>query len=170
MRGPTPTATYRFQLTPTFGFDRAVAQLDRLQRLGVSHVYLSPVTEAVPGSTHGYDVVDHTRVRDELGGLDGLTALLDALGERGMAALVDHVPNHVAVGRPELNPRWWQMLAEGPSSPAASWFDVDWDVAGGRVVLPVLGRPLHELLADGEVSIDADAGELRVGPQRFPII
>ena len=61
MRPPTPVATYRFQLTPSFGFDRAPAQLDRLQALGVSHVYLSPVTEAVPGSTHGYDVVDHAR-------------------------------------------------------------------------------------------------------------
>ena len=71
MHAAAPTATYRFQLTPTFGFDRAAAQLPRLQALGVSHVYLSPITEAVPGSTHGYDVVDHTTVRDELGGLDG---------------------------------------------------------------------------------------------------
>ena len=113
MRGPTPTATYRFQLTPTFGFDRAAAQLDRLQRLGISHVYLSPVTEAVPGSTHGYDVVDHARVRDELGGLDGLTALLDACAGRGMGVVIDHVPNHTAVGRPELNARWWAMLRDG---------------------------------------------------------
>ena len=113
MRGPTPTATYRFQLTPSFGFDRAAAQLDRLQRLGISHVYLSPVTEAVPGSTHGYDVVDHARVRDELGGLDGLAALLDACAGRGMGVVIDHVPNHTAVGRPELNARWWAMLRDG---------------------------------------------------------
>ena len=113
--------------------------------VGISHVYLSPVTEAVPGSTHGYDVVDHTTVREELGGMDGLVALLDALAARGMGALVDHVPNHASVARPELNPRWWQLLAEGAQSPAASWFDVDWEEGNGRVLLPVLGRPLDEL-------------------------
>ena len=92
MHAPAPTATYRFQLTPTFGFDRVAAQLGRMQALGVSHVYLSPITEATPGSTHGYDVVDHTTVRAELGGLERLAALLDACAERNMGVLVDHVP------------------------------------------------------------------------------
>src|SRR4249919_3416180 len=131
-----PTATYRFQLTPTFGFDRVQAQLVRLQALGISHVYLSPITEAVPGSTHGYDVVDHTRVRDELGGLDGLTRLLDTCAARTIGVLVDHVPNHTAVGRPELNGHWWAMLRDGPGSDAARWFDVDWAVADQTVILP----------------------------------
>ena len=165
MRGPTPTATYRFQLTPTFGFERAVAQLDRLQRLGVSHVYLSPVTEAVPGSTHGYDVVDHAGVRDELGGVDGLTALLDACAGRGMGVVVDHVPNHTAVGRPELNARWWALLRDGRAGDAARWFDVDWELAGGRVILPVLRAPLDDVSGDLTI-VD---GELRLGPQRWPL-
>lgn len=165
MRGPTPTATYRFQLTPAFGFDRAAAQLDRLQSLGVSHIYLSPVTEAVTGSTHGYDVVDHTRVRDELGGHDGLHALLDAVARRGMGALVDHVPNHTAVGQPELNARWWAMLRDGPESDAARWFDVDWSATGGKVILPVLGDPVDEVVERLEVA----DGELRLGPQRWPL-
>ena len=141
MHGPPPTATYRFQLTPTFGFDRAAAQLAAAAaRLGISHVYLSPVTEAVPGSTHGYDVVDHAPVRDELGGLDGLTALLDALrrarhGRRSSTTCRTTPPS----ARPELNPRWWAMLRDGPDSEAARWFDVDWAAADGKVILPVLG-------------------------------
>ena len=158
-------ATYRFQLTPAFGFDRAAAQLDRLGALGVSHAYLSPVTEAVPGSTHGYDVVDHTRVREELGGLDGLTALLDAAAARRMGVVIDHVPNHVAVGRAELNAPWWAMLRDGPESDAARWFDVDWDAADGKVILPVLGAPL----ADVVDSLEIVDGELRLGEQRFPL-
>ncbi len=158
-------ATYRFQLTPAFRFEHVVAQLDRLQQLGVSHAYLSPVTEAVPGSSHGYDVVDHTRIRDELGGLDGLTALLDAAASRRMGVVVDHVANHAAVGRAELNRPWWSMLREGRDSEAARWFDVDWEAGGGKVILPVLGEPLDAIVASMEI-VD---GELRVGPQRFPL-
>jgi (1->4)-alpha-D-glucan 1-alpha-D-glucosylmutase len=164
-RQPPATATYRFQLTPTFGFDRVVAQLDRLADLGVSHVYLSPVTEAVPGSTHGYDVVDHARVRDELGGADGLVALLDACHGRGLGVIVDHVPNHTAVGRPELNPRWWALLRDGPDSAAGAWFDIDWVGGGLQVILPVLDAPLDEVV--GRLAI-AD-GELRLGAQRWPL-
>lgn len=165
MPGPPPVATYRFQLTPTFGFEHAVRQLPRLAALGISHVYLSPVTEAVPGSTHGYDVVDHARVRDELGGGDGLTALLDACAARGMGVLIDHVPNHTAVGQPELNRRWWTLLRDGPASEAARWFDVDWVAGGGKVILPVLGAPLDDVVGRLEV-VD---GELRLGAQRWPL-
>jgi (1->4)-alpha-D-glucan 1-alpha-D-glucosylmutase len=158
-------ATYRFQLTPAFRFEHVAAQLDRLQELGVSHAYLSPVTEAVPGSSHGYDVVDHTRVRDELGGLDGLTALLDAAVARAMGVVIDHVANHVAVGRAELNRPWWSVLRDGPGSEAAAWFDVDWEATGGKVILPVLGAPLDDVAGALEI-VD---GELRLGPQRFPL-
>ncbi len=131
----------------------------------MSHVYLSPVAEAVPGSTHGYDVVDHGRVRDELGGLDGLTDLLDAADRRGLGVLVDHVPNHAAIGRPELNRPWWAMLRDGPGSDAARWFDVDWAAGAGRVVVPSLGAPLDDLHDDFAV-VD---GELRLGEQRWPL-
>ncbi len=123
------------------------------------------MTEAVPGSSHGYDVVDHTRVRDELGGIDGLTALLDDLAGRDMGALVDHVPNHVAVAQAELNPRWWAMLRDGPDSEAARWFDVEWAAADGHVILPVLGDPLDDVMGRLEVVGD----ELHLGPQRFPL-
>ncbi len=165
MHGPPPTATYRFQLTPSFGFDRAGAQLARLARLGISHIYLSPVTEAVPGSTHGYDVVDHATVRAELGGLDGLTALLDAAAGHGMGLLIDHVPNHVAVSDAALNARWWALLRDGPGSDAASWFDVDWDAADRKVILPFLGDPLADVIGRLEIVDD----ELRLGTQRWPL-
>ena len=68
-------ATYRIQLTPSFGFGDTIGLLDHLVGLGVSHLYLSPVAEAVSGSLHGYDVVDHTRVRADFGGDHGLAAL-----------------------------------------------------------------------------------------------
>lgn len=164
-RQPPATATYRFQLTPSFGFHHVVARLDRLQRLGVSHLYLSPVTEATPGSTHGYDVVDHTLVRDELGGATGLLALLDECGRRGMGVILDHVPNHTAIGRPELNPRWWAVLRHGPDSGAAAWFDIDWVGGGLQVILPVLDAPLADVIGRLEI-VD---GELRLGTQRWPL-
>jgi (1->4)-alpha-D-glucan 1-alpha-D-glucosylmutase len=165
------TATYRLQLTPTFGFDAATELFPDLRRLGVSHVYLSPIAEAVPGSTHGYDVTDHTRVRDELGGDDGLDRLLDGAYRAGLGVLVDHVPNHVSVAMAHLNRPWWSMLRHGPESDAARWFDVDWDAHGGRVLIPKLGAPLADVLDAGELSLDEHDGEpvVRYHDQLFPI-
>ena len=97
-------------------------------------------------------------MRGELGGLDGLTALLDALAGRGMAAVVDHVANHVSVERPELNPHWWALLRDGPGSAAERWFDIDWEAEAGKVLLPVLAGPIEAL----DVTIDGSM--LRVGP------
>lgn len=161
MTGPLPVSSYRIQLTVEYGFDDVIGLLDHLWALGISHVYLSPVTEAVVGSGHGYDVVDHTRVRDELGGREGLDRLLVAAAERGLRVIIDHVPNHCSTSRPELNPRWWTMLRDGPDSPAAAWFDVDRDHpgSGGRVLLPVLGAPLDDVLSQGEIIV-APADEL----------
>ena len=127
-----PVATYRVQLTPSFGFAETIGILDHLVALGVSHLYLSPVAEAVPGSEHGYDVIDHTRVRADFGGDGGLTALLDAALARGLGVIIDHVPNHMSVAEAHLNDRWWEMLRDGRESPSASWFDVDWDVDDGE--------------------------------------
>ncbi len=168
---PIPVATYRIQLTPSFGFADTVEILDHLVALGVSHVYLSPVAEAVPGSLHGYDVVDHTRVRAEFGGPEGLRALLDAAHGHGLGVIIDHVPNHMSVAQAHLNERWWETLRDGPTSPAAAWFDVDWDAADGRVIVPKLGDPLAEVVAAGGLAIvDGERGrELRYGPLRFPL-
>ena len=174
---PRPlVATYRLQLTPSFGFAEAADLLEQIESLGISHLYLSPVAEAVPGSMHGYDVVDHRRVRAELGGEHGLRELIDAAGERGLGVVIDHVPNHVSVERAELNPHWWAMLRDGPESPSAAWFDVDWDQTGGRVIIPKLGEPLDDVIDRGDIGImpagDGDhdgAAEIRYGPLRFPM-
>ena len=169
-------ATYRIQLGPDFGFEAAAGILDHLDSLGVSHLYLSPVAEAVPGSTHGYDVVDHRRVRAELGGEAGLRALLDAAERRGMSVLIDHVPNHASAARAELNDRWWSTLRDGPASFSAGWFDIDWAAHDGKVLVPKLDAPIAEVMqrgsaADGGMTIaEGDRGfELQVGTLRFPM-
>ncbi|MFI8237899.1 malto-oligosyltrehalose synthase [Streptomyces sp. NPDC085866] len=172
--GPgVPTATYRLQLQPAFPFAAAAAAVPYLASLGVSHVHLSPVLEAVPGSTHGYDVVDHARVREELGGEKGLRALADAAHEHGLGLVVDIVPNHMAMA-PRHNHALWEVLREGPGSPYARWFDIDWKAQGGRLLLPVLGGPvgteLDHLVVDGGVLRYHDhAFPLREGTEELPL-
>ncbi|MFF4729486.1 malto-oligosyltrehalose synthase [Streptomyces mirabilis] len=149
-----PTATYRLQLQPEFPFGAAEAAVPYLASLGVSHLHLSPVLESVPGSTHGYDVVDHARVRGELGGEEGLRSLARTAREHGLGLVVDIVPNHMAMA-PRHNHALWEVLREGPESPYARWFDIDWDAGGGRLLLPVLGGRLgaeiDHLKVDGDV-------------------
>jgi (1->4)-alpha-D-glucan 1-alpha-D-glucosylmutase len=162
-----PVATYRIQLTPAFGFDRAAAVVGDLASLGISHLYLSPVAEAVSGSTHGYDVVDPSVVRAELGGTGGLRRLAEAARAHGMGVVVDIVPNHVSTAEPARNPWWWALLRDGPDGPTAAYFDVDWELTAGKVLVPVLGRPLDEVLEAGELDVDGDL--LRYGPSTFPL-
>lgn len=166
-----PTASYRLQLTPEFGFDAAQELLDTIHSLGVSHLYLSPIAQAVSSSQHGYDVIDHTTVRREFGGDSALDRLLDAVAERGMGVIIDHVPNHVSVQFAESNDPWWAMLRDGPTSEGARWFDVDWEAGDGTVIIPRLGSPLDDVLDSDEISIGVgDRGpELRYGPLRFPL-
>ncbi|MFI8197122.1 malto-oligosyltrehalose synthase [Streptomyces sp. NPDC085942] len=160
----TPTATYRLQLQPDFPFAAAEKAVPYLAALGVSHLHLSPVLEAVPGSTHGYDVVDHGRVRAELGGEEGLRSLASAAREHGLGLVLDIVPNHMAAS-PRHNRRLWEVLREGPDSPYARWFDIDWAAGGGKVLLPVLAGPLG-----GELEHLAVEGEtLRYHDHAFPL-
>ena len=123
-----------------FTFDDAIAVLDYLDDLGVSHLYLSPILTAVEDSTHGYDVTDPTAVSPALGGPEGLARLSAAARQRKIGLIVDVVPNHLGVDQPQQN-RWWRdVLEHGRSSPYASYFDIDWDLdRDGRIVLPVLG-------------------------------
>ncbi|MFC8700556.1 malto-oligosyltrehalose synthase [Streptomyces anulatus] len=169
----TPTATYRLQLQPDFPFAAAEKAVPYLAALGVSHLHLSPVLEAVPGSPHGYDVVDHSRVRAELGGEEGLRSLASTAREHGLGLVLDIVPNHMAAA-PRYNRRLWDVLREGPTSPSARWFDIDWAAGGNRVLLPVLAGPLGQelghLAADGEVLRYHDLEfPLRAGTAELPL-
>ncbi|MFI1396989.1 malto-oligosyltrehalose synthase [Streptomyces sp. NPDC020681] len=159
-----PTATYRLQLQPDFPFSAAAAAVPYLAGLGVSHLHLSPVLEAVPGSAHGYDVVDPARVREELGGEEGLRALARTAREHGLGLVVDIVPNHMAAV-PRHNRALWEVLREGPLSPYARWFDIDWEAGGGKVLLPVLAGRVGDELASMRVEDDV----LHYGEQRFPL-
>ncbi|MBW0016293.1 MAG: malto-oligosyltrehalose synthase [Mycobacterium sp.] len=164
-------STYRVQLRGTasgfaFTFADVENQLDYLDDLGVSHVYLSPILSAVSGSSHFYDVTDPTTVSPELGGADGLARLSAAARARGMGLVVDIVPNHVGIDKPEQNPWWWDVLRHGRSSQYASYFDIDWDLdhsGQGRIVLPLLGSDddVDALTVDGEL--------LRLGDLALPI-
>ncbi|MQY07308.1 malto-oligosyltrehalose synthase [Actinomadura macrotermitis] len=149
-----PAGTYRLQLRgPSglahFGFREAGALAPYLAALGVSHVYLSPVLQAAPDSTHGYDVVDHDRLSAELGGPDAFRAMAAKFHAAGLKVLLDVVPNHMAIpDPPELNRPLEGVLADGPQSPYAPWFDVDWDAGGGKIVLPGQGEPNYRRFFD----------------------
>jgi (1->4)-alpha-D-glucan 1-alpha-D-glucosylmutase len=154
------TATYRLQLHAGFTFSDAHAQVPYLAELGVSHLYLSPVLQAVKGSMHGYDVVDHTRISDDLGGEEGLLRLASHAREHGLGLVVDVVPNHMALVAPEyLNVPLWQVLRDGRDAPTAHWFDIDWKSGGGRLGLPVLGGTLEEALEAGELTLGTYDGQ-----------
>ncbi|MDN3056314.1 malto-oligosyltrehalose synthase [Streptomyces sp. SRF1] len=171
----TPTATYRLQLQPAFPFAAAERAVPYLASLGVSHLHLSPVLEAVPGSTHGYDVVDHSAVRAELGGVAGLRALARTARAHGLGLIVDVVPNHMAAPAPErLNAPLWEVLRNGSKSPYARWFDIDWRAQDGKVLLPVLGGPLGEewrrlRIEDGTLRYYDHAFPLRPGTEGLPL-
>ncbi len=148
-----PASTYRLQLTPEFGFADAADQAAYLAELGITHAYLSPILQAVPGSQHGYDVVDHSRIAAELGGEDGFRYLATRFRRRGIGLVVDVVPNHMAVPAPEyLNRQLWSVLSGGQESPHAHWFDIDWQAGDGQLLLPVLSQPLHECLDELRLS------------------
>ena len=144
-----PGSTYRLQLTPEFGFDQAAETADYLADLGVTHAYLSPVLDAVPGSMHGYDVTDHKRIRAELGGEQGFRALAKRLHSCGLGIILDIVPNHMAVPTNlSLNRQLWWVLRDGRDSPYATWFDIDWAAQDNRMLLPILSGPLESCLGD----------------------
>ncbi|WP_278045279.1 malto-oligosyltrehalose synthase [Actinomadura roseirufa] len=148
-----PSGTYRLQLRATpedrFGFAEAAELAPYLAALGVSHVYLSPILQAAPGSAHGYDVVDHGRLSDELGGAEAFGAMAARFRAHGLRLLADVVPNHMAIPEPrELNAPFAAVLADGPSSPYARWFDVDWEAGGGRLVPPGEGEPNYRRFFD----------------------
>jgi (1->4)-alpha-D-glucan 1-alpha-D-glucosylmutase len=153
LRSRLPASTYRLQLTPEFGFADAADQAGYLAELGVTHAYLSPILQAGPGSQHGYDVVDHSRIAAGLGGEDGLRYLAARLRRNRIGLVVDVVPNHMGVPAPEyLNHQLWSVLSSGQQSPHAHWFDIDWESGGGQLLLPILSGPLRECEAELQLS------------------
>jgi (1->4)-alpha-D-glucan 1-alpha-D-glucosylmutase len=167
MEGPArgPAATYRLQLNGAFTFAQAAGIVDYLDRLGISDIYASPIFKARPGSLHGYDVLDHSEVNEELGGEDGLRFLAAALRERGMSLILDLVPNHMCIAGAE-NQRWSDVLENGPSSPSASFFDIDWappkEDLHDKVLLPVLGDQYGRVLESGEIKVVREGGSFLV--------
>ena len=156
---PTPVSTYRLQVRPGFGFDAVAELAPYLADLGVTHAYLSPILAPVAGSEHGYDVLDHTRLNQEAGGREAFDAMVAAVHAAGLRVIVDVVPNHMAVPVPEWgNAPLWEVLRGGEASERAHWFDVDWAVEDGRLLMPFLGGSLEEALAAGELVVAADGG------------
>ncbi len=168
-----PLSTYRIQLNSHFAFDDAAKIITYLDELGIDSLYCSPYFQAAPGSTHGYDVVDHSRVNRELGGEAGYDRMCDALNRHKMGQVLDIVPNHMAINRE--NPWWWDVLENGPSSAYAAFFDVDWEPPERRihntVLMPVLEDQYGILLEAGRLKVVRDAGtfEVRNGTGVFPV-
>jgi (1->4)-alpha-D-glucan 1-alpha-D-glucosylmutase len=176
-----PIATYRLQLTADFDFDAAASVAPYLKALGITHLYASPFMQARKGSSHGYDVVDHTRINPELGGEAGFERLSAALGQHDLGLILDFVPNHVGVHFDD-NPWWLDVLEWGPASPHAVSFDIDWDQlpyrARGGVLLPIIGSSYGEALERGEIELRYDGNEgsfsawyfehrLPIAPERY---
>ncbi|MEZ6138952.1 MAG: malto-oligosyltrehalose synthase [Zavarzinella sp.] len=160
-----PVSTYRIQLRPEFGFAQAAELVPYLHRLGITHLYCSPFLKAAPGSTHGYDTCDYSSLNPELGSEDDFQHLMTELDRVGMAAILDIVPNHMAVESVH-NPWWRGMLEDGPSAPSAIYFDVDWRPVKrelrGKILLPFLGDAYGNVLERGELQLEflAETGEL----------
>lgn len=146
-----PRATYRLQFRDGMNFAKAIAIVPYLEKLGISHLYASPIYAAVRGSTHGYDVIDNNVVEPELGGMDGLLALSDRLKSAGMGLIVDIVPNHMAAS---LQNPWWRDVVEwGAMSRYAESFDIDWR---RKLTLPILASGFEGALAADELSVKLD--------------
>lgn len=158
-----PRATYRIQLTEAFPFPQAQRQLAYLSELGISDVYTSPMLQARPGSQHGYDVVDHGQVNQQLGGDRAFERFARAARQAGLGIVTDLVPNHMCVDGNDN--RWWlDVLEHGPSSPYASHFDIDWrppkpDLAD-QVLLPVLGEQYGRVL-ENQLTVQLVDGRFR---------
>jgi (1->4)-alpha-D-glucan 1-alpha-D-glucosylmutase len=169
-----PAATYRVQFNANCGFREVERAVPYLYSLGISDLYASPFLQAQPHSSHGYDIVNHAAINPEIGTLDELRSLRSALREHGMGLIADVVPNHMS-NSPQLNAWWQDVLENGPSSPYASYFDIDWmplkpDLAY-KVLLPVLGDQFGKVLEDGQLVVRFGGGSfwLEYFDRQFPL-
>jgi (1->4)-alpha-D-glucan 1-alpha-D-glucosylmutase len=176
-----PTATYRLQFTPDFGFDDAVKIVPYLKDLGITHLYASPFLKARAGSAHGYDIIDHNAINPEIGGHEAFLRLRETLNRYDMGLILDFVPNHMGVHYAD-NAWWLDVLEWGPKSPYAAFFDIEWETLPGRarggVLLPILGTSYGEALESGDIELRYNAQEgsfsawyyehrMPIGPNRY---
>jgi (1->4)-alpha-D-glucan 1-alpha-D-glucosylmutase len=168
-----PSSTYRLQLHKDFTFDDAASIADYLCDLGITHIYCSPYLQAAPGSMHGYDVVNHQKVNEELGGAEGHERFCKKLGEVGLGQVLDVVPNHMSLGKE--NSYWWDVLENGTSSRYASFFDIDWQPQEERlrdkVLVPILGDQYGRVLQAGGIKVVRNGTTFQVecAGQTFPV-
>ncbi len=169
MSTPPPRATYRLQFREGMDFVRAATLAPYWQRLGISHLYASPVVAAATGSTHGYDVADFNALEPSLGGEAGFREMCGALRAAGLGLILDFVPNHMSDAN--ANPWWFDVLEWGPQSPFAGHFDIDWE--SGPLMRPLLGEPYGDALEAGALTFDLDAAagriHLRYGEHELPL-
>lgn len=168
-----PRATYRLQFNHTFTFADGAGVVPYLKALGVSDLYASPYLRARPGSLHGYDIYDHNALNPEIGADEDHARLAARLREHGLGHLLDIVPNHMGIAG-WGNPWWWDVLENGPGSPYARFFDIDWHPREpkleGKVLLPILGDQYGQVLERGELRLVYQDGRFRVEyfENRFP--
>ena len=159
-----PLATYRVQLHRDFGCDAAAAIARYLADVGITDLYTSPILQAAPGSMHGYDVIDHEKISDDIGGEEAYERLATSLREAGLGHVLDIVPNHMGVG--SGNALWLDLLENGPASQAAKFFDVEWrpvkEELADKVLVPVLGDRYGAVLERGEIQLELHHGAFRV--------
>jgi (1->4)-alpha-D-glucan 1-alpha-D-glucosylmutase len=175
-----PASTYRLQVHKEFPFAEATRVSEYLARLGAGACYSSPYFTAEPGSTHGYDICNHNEINPELGGSEAHAVFAARLQELGLGHVVDFVPNHMGIGT-GTNAWWKDVLENGPSSPAASFFDVDWTPVKAelhaKLLLPILGDQYGKVLERGELRLELRDGalvlryfehELPINPRQAP--
>jgi (1->4)-alpha-D-glucan 1-alpha-D-glucosylmutase len=169
-----PVATYRLQLNGALRFVDVQTLVPYFHRLGLTDLYTSPFLKARRGSLHGYDVIDHTSINPEIGSEEALASLAKELTHYGMGLIADVVPNHMGIDD-EANRWWWDVLENGPSSPYAKFFDIDWappkqDLAN-KVLLPILGDQYGKILENGEIQLLFEGGAFVITyyEHRFPV-
>lgn len=179
-----PVSTYRLQFNQHFTFAEATRSVSYLRRLGISNCYASPYLKARPGSTHGYDIVDHNEINPEIGSGEDFDAFIDELQRNGMGLITDIVPNHMGVMGSD-NAWWLDVLENGQASFYAVFFDIDWypfkKTLQNKLLIPVLGDHYGNVLERQELKLIFDAGQgefsvyyyrhrFPIDPQTYPFI
>ncbi len=170
-----PNSTYRIQFCKDFTFNDAKEIIPYLKKLGISHIYASPLLRARTGSSHGYDIVDYNSINQEAGTMEEFNSFVDSLHYHGMGLILDIVPNHMGIGKEN---KWWMdVLENGPSSEFAHYFDIDWKPIKkelyGKVLIPVLGDYYGNVVTNGQLifKFNENTGKLFVTyyDQEFPL-